>query len=85
MNNIISGLFCRSVTQSNQEHLLTCEGMSFERRGLDLQKEQDFVQFWLRVTANLSKLQDKRLSLGSTCDAPNILVISIGVSSDFHK
>ena len=37
-----------------------------EGRGLDLQKEQDFVLFWLRVTTRLSKMQDKRLSPRST-------------------
>ena len=57
------------------------------RRGLDLQKEQDFVLFWLRVTTRLSKLQDKRLSPGSTCDVPNIpvIVISVGDSADSPK
>ena len=47
--------------------------------------EQNFVIFWLRVTAKLSKLQDKRLSPGFTYDVPNILVISISDSADSHK
>ena len=81
----LSCRLCQGPSIENQEHLLICEGMSFERRGLDLQREQDFVIFWLRVTAKLSKLQDKRLSPGSTCDAPSIPVISIGDSADSHK
>ena len=60
----LSCRLCQGPSIENQEHLLTCKGTSFERRGLDLQREQDFVIFWLRVTAKLSKLQDKRLSPG---------------------
>ena len=45
----------------------------------------DFVIIWLRVTAKLSKLQDKRQSPGSTRDIPNIPVISIGDSADSYK
>ena len=34
-------------------------------------REQDFVIFWLRVTTKFSRLQDKRLSPGYTCDGPS--------------
>ena len=67
----LSCRLCRGPSIESQEHLLRCEGTSFERRGLDLQEEQDFVIFWLRVTTKLSRLQDKRLSPGSTCDVPS--------------
>ena len=67
----LSCRLCQGPSIENQEHLLTCEGTSFERRGLDLQREQDFVIFWLRVTTKLSRLQDKRLSPGYTCDGPS--------------
>ena len=80
----LSCRLCQGPSIENQEHLLACEGTSFERRGLDLQREQDFVIFWLRVTAKLSKLQDKRLSPGSTCDI-TIPVISSGDSADSYK
>ena len=75
----LSCKLCQGPSIENQEYLLTCEGARFERSGQDLQKEQDFVIFWL------SKLQDKRLSPGSTCDVPNIPVISTGDSADYDK
>ena len=81
----LSCRLCQGPSIENQEHLLICEGTSFERRGLDLQKEQDFVLFWMRVSTRLSKLQDKRLSPRSTCDIPNILALSLGDSADSNK
>ena len=48
-------------------------------------RDHDFVILWLRVTAKLSKLQGKRLSPGSTCYVPIILVISSSDSADSHK
>ena len=42
-----------------QEHLLSCAGTGFERRGLIYDREVDFIKFWQRITI---KLQCLRLS-----------------------
>ena len=50
----LSCRFCDSGSTEDQEHLEVCDGMSYERRGLDMQRRWGKLQFWRRSSLKLA-------------------------------
>lgn len=50
----LSCRFCVSGPPEDQEHLEVCEGMRYERRGLDMQRRWGKLQFWRRCCTKLA-------------------------------
>ena len=50
----LSCRYCDEGSQETQEHIETCGGCKFERRGLDISGWVGLVIFWRRMTAKLA-------------------------------
>ena len=50
----LSCRFCVSGPTEDQEHLESCDGLEFERRGLDMQRRWGKLQFWRRCSVKLA-------------------------------
>ena len=49
----LSCTLCNSKEEMNQEHLETCEGTEYERRGLDMGTWRGLLDFWRRMMKKL--------------------------------
>ena len=54
----LSCRYCDEGSQETHEHIETCGGCKFERRGLDLSGWVGLVSFWRRMTAKLAATVD---------------------------
>ena len=50
----LSCRYCDTGSQETEEHIETCGGCKFERRGLDLSGWVGLVMFWRRMIAKLA-------------------------------
>ena len=53
-DNDLSCRYCKDDSQESQEHIETCEGCMFERRGLDMSDWKGVVIFWRRMSAKIN-------------------------------
>ena len=52
----------------NQEHLETCEGTGYERRGLDMLSWRGILDFWRRMTSRLQDFKKPKPKLAAATD-----------------
>ena len=60
--------FHRSNEEMNQEHLETCEGTGYERRGLDMSSWRGILDFWRRMTSRLQDFKKPKPKLAAATD-----------------
>ena len=51
---------CNLGVDETQEHLETCGGTEFERRGLEMEKWRDRLLFWRRMTVKIAAVTKKK-------------------------
>ena len=59
---------CTSNEEMNQEHLETCEGTEYERRGLNMMNWKGILDFWRRMTSRLQNSNKPKPKLAAATD-----------------
>ena len=59
---------CTSNEEMNQEHLETCEGTGYERRGLNMMNWKGVLDFWRRMTSRLQNSNKPKPKLAAASD-----------------
>ena len=59
---------CTSNEEMNQEHLETCEGTGYERRGLNMRNWKGILDFWRRMTIKLQNSNKPKPKLAAVTD-----------------